>query len=196
MKPNVWLLLALAFNGCSGDGTDTDGGSEAGAADADPSGSSEITVDPAASVAALAETFNNVFVHDNLFSAGRPKSAESFAAVKAAGVKTVIDILPDAEHAKEFDEAKVIEELGMRYVHIPVTPKTLSADDVAAFGEALTSTDGNVFLHCGSANRAGGLYAAWLVSQGKDFDGAMELGKTVGLRSPSVIEAVRRVTGN
>ena len=47
---------------------------------------------------------------------------------------------------------------------IPVTPKSFSADVVDRFAKALDeASGGGVLVHCASSNRAGGIWAAYLV---------------------------------
>ena len=93
-----------------------------------------------------------------------------------------------------FDEPALVAELGVDYVTIPVTPATLSAATVDRFEEEIATTDEPVLVHCSTAKRVGGLWAAYLVrSHGLDWEQAVELGKAAGLRQPAMIAAARRV---
>lgn len=192
MKRSVCLILALAVAGCSKESANPESATKAKAPSNAPAADPKSDVP----IADLAGLFNNVFQDGDLYVAGKPKGVSSFAAIKAAGVTTVVDLLGDGEHSDALDEKAAVEAEGMRYVHIPVSPATLSKEDVARFGEAMTSADGKVLLHCASANRAGGVYAAWLASTGLSIDDALARGKAVGLKAPPVIEAVRRVSGS
>jgi uncharacterized protein (TIGR01244 family) len=137
----------------------------------------------------------------NVLFAGQP-TEEGFRLLAKRGVNVVINLRPDAEMERtmEFDEPTLVESLGMEYVHIPMTPSTFSADDVArlkavihrrgtAWGEPFT-----LVIHCRSSNRCGGLWAAFLHESYRFKESkAIEYGKSAGLRSESMIEATKRV---
>lgn len=99
---------------------------------------------------------------------GQP-SAEALKTFADAGGTTVISLRTQAEmdnrEAVPFDEAALLEELDITYVHIPLggadTPYTPEA--VAQFAEAVESADGEVLLHCTVAWRASHMWAAYLV---------------------------------
>ena len=130
-------------------------------------------------------------VHPGLATAGQP-SPEAWERLKKLGFKTVINVRTEAEGAK--DEEKVVTAHGLRYVWVPVMPATLSAKDVDAVAAALGDAGAEpVLLHCASANRSGGLWAAVLARQGKSADEAEAEGVKAGLSSDSMKQAVRRV---
>ena len=139
-------------------------------------------------------------IGDVLF-AGQP-TEEGFRVLAERGVTVVINLRPDAEmqRAVEFDEPALVESLGMEYVHIPMTPATFSADDVARLKAVIdrpaTFPDEPLkfVIHCRSSNRCGALWAAFLHGDyGFDESKAIEYGKLAGLRSESMIEATKRV---
>lgn len=86
------------------------------------------------------------------------------------GYSTVINLrraseMDDREKVA-FDEAALVEALGLTYVNIPLggddhpyTPAALSA-----FEQAMAAAEGKVLLHCRSAWRASQMWAAYLVS--------------------------------
>ncbi len=137
----------------------------------------------------------------NVLFAGQP-TEEGFKVLAERGVKVVVNLRPDAEmqRAVDFDEATFVESLGMEYVHIPMTPSTFSAADVAQL-KAVFYRRGTVpgepftlMIHCQSSNRCGALWAAFLHDDyGFDESKAIEYGKLAGLRSESMIEATKRV---
>jgi uncharacterized protein (TIGR01244 family) len=130
-------------------------------------------------------------VRPGIATAGQP-SAEALKQLKALGFKTVINLRTEAEGAPA--EEKVVTEQGLRYVWVPLTPATLTAKDVDAVAAVLDDADAApVLLHCATANRAGGLWAAYLARKGKALDEAEAEGMKAGLSSASVKEAVRRV---
>lgn len=128
--------------------------------------------------------------------AGQPSEAalERYA---GEGGTMVIDIRThEGGDGAGFDEAAKVAGLGMDYVHIPVSPATMSTADVKRFVQAMREARGPVMVHCGSSNRVGGLWAAYLaLEEGWDTEAAMEAGRAAGMRSESVEEAARRVIG-
>jgi uncharacterized protein (TIGR01244 family) len=137
---------------------------------------------------------NNLFHDGSFFFAGQPDAA-SLQRLAEEGVRTVINLRRPSElEGLAFDEPAVVEEAGMSYWNIPVTPATLSADHVDQLAEILAQVEGPVMLHCGSSNRVGGLWATYLVRhRGMDVEEAIDIGKAAGLRSQGMIDAVRRV---
>ena len=140
---------------------------------------------------------NNLFQDGNVYFAGQPDAASLKRLATEAGIKTVVNIrYPEELSRLAFDEISLVDSLGMRYVSIPVSPASFSVDDVDRLAAVLSGTDEPVLVHCASSNRVGGIWSAYLVrNQGVDIDHAIEIGKTAGLRSPGMIEAVRRVAG-
>ncbi len=110
-------------------------------------------------------------VGDDVFIAGQP-TERALRELKAQGVTVVVNLRTPEEmtRAVPFDEAVLLKELGMRYVHLPVrgtpefpyTPATLKN-----FAEAMASTEGKVLLHCTIAWRASPLWAAYLIDHRK-----------------------------
>jgi len=136
----------------------------------------------------------NVSRAGRIFFAGQPGEA-ALRQAAAEGVALVINSRTAQEMTRvPFDEPALVAALGMQYVVIPVTPSTFSAADVDRFAEALAATDGPVLFHCATANRSGGLWAAYLVrKRGLPWERALDLGRAAGLSRQSMIEAARRV---
>jgi uncharacterized protein (TIGR01244 family) len=136
----------------------------------------------------------NVSRVGRIYFAGQPSEAALRLAADE-GVELVINLRPMQEMTKvPFDERALVDELGMRYVTIPVTPATFSLADVDRFADQLEATDGLVLLHCSSSNRGGGLWAAYLVwTHELDWNTAMALGQAAGLSRQSMIDATQRV---
>ncbi len=114
------------------------------------------------------EGFREVLVvTGDVFIAGQP-TPEGLERLHEAGVTTVINLRTDQEMDNRdvvpFDEAALVERLGMRYVHVPSGgPETpYSPEMVARVAAALESADGKVLLHCTVAWRASHLWTAYL----------------------------------
>lgn len=120
---------------------------------------------------------------DNVLTGGQPSEADLKKLAKK-GVKTIINFRGDGEFDK-FDEAQAVESNGMTYLHIPIDSRgALNKDNVAKFRKALDASSGDAFLHCGSGNRVGALFALdayW--NQNKNAEEALEIGKKAGLTS-------------
>ncbi|MBJ7574666.1 tyrosine-protein phosphatase [Luteimonas sp. MC1828] len=115
--------------------------------------------------------------------AGGRITADDLPALRAAGIRHVIDLTPDSE-TPGFDEAGAVRAAGMGYDNLPIAgPDDLDREAVVAFDQLLRAADGPTLVHCASGNRVGALAAlraAWL--QGADADAAVEEGRRWGLR--------------
>jgi uncharacterized protein (TIGR01244 family) len=119
-----------------------------------------------------------------VFLASQP-GPDDFAQARRGGVKTVINLRHESE-IKDFDEARVVSELGLKYVNLPWDGPEELTDEV--FDEArdlLNSAERPILLHCASANRVGAVWLPWRVLDGKlSWEAALAEAKTVGLKSP------------
>ena len=119
---------------------------------------------------------------DGITSAGQPDEAalEVFA---DAGYATVID-LRGAGEDRGFDEAAVVEDLGLHYVTLPIAGKdAISFDNARKLDGLLKEYPGPVLVHCGSGNRVGALLALRASLDGADDEKALALGREGGLIS-------------
>ncbi len=117
-----------------------------------------------------------------LFTAGQP-AMKDWAAIKAGGIRTVINLRTPGE-LKDRDEAAEVRAAGLRYVEIPVAgAESIIPANAGALHAALAPAHGGgVLVHCASGNRAGALLAL----EQQAFDGvaperALEFGKAAGL---------------
>jgi uncharacterized protein (TIGR01244 family) len=137
---------------------------------------------------------SNVTREGHYTFAGQPSEAalERYA---AEGGSMVIDLrTQQGRDISGFDERAKVEALGMTYVHIPISPPTLSPADVDRFASAIDAADGPILIHCGTSNRVGGVWAAYLARErGLTAERAIEAGKAAGMRSEDVEQAARRV---
>ena len=111
-----------------------------------------------------------VSVGDDMFIGGQP-TERALRELRAKGVTTVVNLRMPEEMAKVgFDEAALVKELGMKYVHIPMrgSPENpYGPKQLDAFTSAMASADGKVLLHCTIAWRASHLWAAYLIRERK-----------------------------
>lgn len=138
--------------------------------------------------------FNNIKRDGSVYFAGQP-TADALREAPKRGVTTVVNLRPGAEMAErvDFDEPALVEELGMEYVSIPVEGASISAREADQLASVLKSRKGDVLIHCGSANRVGGLWALYLERhQGLSRDESLARGRQAGLRSDRLEQRVRQ----
>jgi uncharacterized protein (TIGR01244 family) len=104
---------------------------------------------------------------DDIFIGGQP-TEKALRDLKAQGVTVVVNLRSPQEmkSAVKFDEPALIQQLGMRYVYLPMRGTAelpYSPDALARFAEAVSSANGKVLLHCTIAWRASHLWAAYLI---------------------------------
>lgn len=87
-------------------------------------------------------------ISDRLGTAGQPGRAQ-FVAIAAAGYEAVVNLaMPDSTGALA-DEAGLVREQGMEYVHIPVAWEAPALDDLERFLAVMDRfRDKQVFVHC------------------------------------------------
>jgi uncharacterized protein (TIGR01244 family) len=111
---------------------------------------------------------------------------EGFENAQKQGIKTVVNLRPSDEQTG-FDERKIVETLGMSYVNIPVSSKSLAADKADQFLYFMKTAQRPVIVHCGSANRASGFWALYLVKEKSVPPAeAVALAEKTGLRAGPV----------
>jgi len=122
-----------------------------------------------------------------VFIAGQPDEV-AFDRFQKIGVAAVVNLRTSAEmndrERVPFDEAAVVEALGLEYVHIPLggddDPYTPAAVD--RFAAVLEHHDGLVVLHCTVAWRASYMWTAYLVrEQGFSLAAAMARGEAMAI---------------
>ena len=112
---------------------------------------------------------------------GQP-SIKNIQAAHKAGYKTIINLRPKGEFTT-WDEAALVQKLGMNYVLIPISSTgDLTPDNARKLDQALNATGGKpAIVHCASGNRVGALFALRARKLGSDIETAVEIGKSAGL---------------
>lgn len=108
--------------------------------------------------------YNFAQVNDGYFRGGQP-TAQDYADLSALGVKTIINLTSDDG---EQNEQAMVEQHGMRYLHIPMktrqapTPAELDTF-LAAVNDAATQP---VYVHCvGGRHRTGVMTAVYRMTR-------------------------------
>jgi uncharacterized protein (TIGR01244 family) len=122
----------------------------------------------------------------DVYLASQP-TADDLAEAKRLGIKTVLNLRPDAE-LKGFDERSAVEAAGMAYLHIPIAgPDDLSDETFDTAREQLKKAERPLLLHCGTANRVGAIWLPYRVlDDGIAYDAALAEAKQIGLRNPAM----------
>jgi len=119
-----------------------------------------------------------VKITEQLSIGGQPDES-AFAAFKAEGYASVINLRPDGEEPGQPGneaESRAAKAAGLGYDFIPVTGPTITEADIRAFQEAGADTKGPVFAHCRSGTRALTLHVL-----GEVLDGRMKRDNVVAL---------------
>lgn len=104
-------------------------------------------------------------VDDKVYRGAQPTD-EGFREIAAKGIKTVIDLREIGEHSQA-DERKIVTDLGMRYVSIPMHGLSEPKDNLVAAVEKIFNDpdQGPVFVHCKrGADRTGMVVAIYRIS--------------------------------
>jgi uncharacterized protein (TIGR01244 family) len=106
---------------------------------------------------------------DDIFIGGQP-TEKALREMKAQGVTVVVNLRSPEEmkSAVKFDEAALVQQLGMRYVYLPMRGTAelpYSPEAVTKLADAVRSANGKVLLHCTIAWRASHLWAAYLIKE-------------------------------
>jgi uncharacterized protein (TIGR01244 family) len=113
-------------------------------------------------------------------SSGQPDAAV-LEALAEEGFTLVVDFRREGED-RGIDEKQTVESLGMSYANVPIgVPDGISLDNAAAFNQLIEQHEGRVFLHCGSGERAGAMFALRENLLGASDEDAMAAGKAAGL---------------
>jgi protein tyrosine phosphatase (PTP) superfamily phosphohydrolase (DUF442 family) len=124
----------------------------------------------------------------NLLTGGQP-SAKHFEALKAAGLEVVLDIR-DPMEPRPFDEAQLVQSLGMRYVNVPVVAGTLTDETLERLLGLIRENESRpTLLHCASGNRVWGPVIPRLVlDRGLTDEEAATIAMRGGLRGAEILE--------
>lgn len=138
-------------------------------------------------------------VGDDMFIGGQP-TEKALRDLRARGVTTVVNLrMPEELTQIGYDEAALIKELGMRYIHIPMrgsADNPYGPKELDRFAEAMASADGKVLLHCTVAWRASHLWGAYLIRERKvPVAKAVEQTRQINLRDDQPFGGVQPIEG-
>ena len=132
-------------------------------------------------------TAKNVHRLDRLFFSGQFNEAD-IAKIKEAMIVRVITLRTDREI--DWDEKAAIESAGLSFAKVPFRTADELTDDVFDTVRGLLADKSKpTLLHCGSANRVGGVWLTHRVlDEGVELEIAIAEAKTIGLKNSSIQE--------
>lgn len=96
----------------------------------------------------LQDIFAFLGIGERIGTAGQP-TAGQLRLVAATGYQTVINLAPASSPGALADEPRLVADLGMEYVHIPVEFGAPSREDLRQFFDAMDARrDRKLFVHC------------------------------------------------
>ncbi len=99
-------------------------------------------------MATLEDIVNFVPRADGLATAGQPEPYH-FPLIAEAGFEVVVNLVPADNPDALLNEAELVEEAGMQYVHLPVLWDKPSLKDMDAFFDLIDRLRGRrLFVHC------------------------------------------------
>lgn len=113
-------------------------------------------------------------------TAGKLK-AGAIAELQQHGFNTIIDLRTAAEGVAA--EAAAVKKSGMVYHNLAVNKSFPTAAMLDEFQRLIEDKSQHpILLHCGSANRVGMVWAAYLIRTGHSYDTAVLAGRTIGMK--------------
>lgn len=127
----------------------------------------------------------NVHRSGNLIFSGQ-FSPDDIESMKSLGIQRVITLRNAGEVG--FDEPKAVEDAELEFHRVPFASEESLTDDVFVKVRDLLRDDSQkTLLHCGSANRVGGVWLTYRVlDQGVDISTALAEAKKIGLKAPFI----------
>ena len=128
-------------------------------------------------------------VDDHLYLGAQPIE-RGLTRLHALGVRTILNIREEGDAAVE-QERRIVESLGMKFVHIPIKDgnmfnwsRRIPDESVKRFLEVIGSTPGPVFIHCKrGTDRTGALVAIYRIARnGWDTARALKEANDRGMR--------------
>ncbi|WP_434939244.1 protein tyrosine phosphatase family protein [Shewanella sp. HL-SH8] len=105
------------------------------------------------------------FNQNQVITAGLP-TPEQFALLQQAGVKTVINLIPDNNPNALKNEQQIVTELGMQYHNISVDWQQPTLENVEQFFALMKANNNQpVVVHCAANYRASAFYYLYLATQ-------------------------------
>lgn len=116
-------------------------------------------------------------IREGVIVGAQPSEAELHEMAEE-GVRSIVNLRTDGEEMQEMSpeqEGRKVREMGMEYLHIPVSMDDVGPETVDRFREELDRLPAPVFVHCRLGKRAGAFAMMDLgVRQGMTGDQVLE----------------------
>lgn len=132
--------------------------------------------------------------HGEMYSASQPNQS-SFKEIKDLKVKTVLNLRSPEEI--DFNEKKIVEDQGMKYINLPVSSAQLDDKKLHKKFSKILSKSKNypLFIHCSSANRVATMLAIHhILDHGESYESAVHRAENFGLTKSFLKEKIKEVT--
>jgi uncharacterized protein (TIGR01244 family) len=114
----------------------------------------------------IEDSYNFRRIHDGLTTSGLV-SVEQLADLHREGYDAVINLLPDGHERGVADEARIVRDQGLDYVHIPVDFAAPAHADLEAFADAMDARRGQtIHVHCAANYRVSVFYSIYALRNG------------------------------
>jgi len=126
---------------------------------------------------------------DATIGCGGATDTSALPTLKKEGFVSVINLRLASEPGANVEESqRAAQALGLKYIHLPFDAAAPDSKVVESFLAAVaTKSNQPVFIHCGSANRVGGVWMIKRVLQdGWTIDRARTEAQAIGLTSPQL----------
>ena len=127
---------------------------------------------------------------DATVGCGGRVSPAAMSALKSEGYVSVINLRQASEPEADIDAGRAAAQAaGLKYIHLPFNAAAPDEKVVDSFLAAVADKSNQpVFIHCGSANRVGGMWMIKRVLQdGWAVDRARTEAEAIGLTSPQML---------
>lgn len=126
---------------------------------------------------------------DATVACGGAVDATAYPALKRDGFASVINLRLATEDGANIDQSRAAATAaGLKYIHLPFNAAAPDARVVDSFLAAVADKANQpVLIHCGSANRVGGVWMIKRVLQDRwPLERAREEAQAIGLTSPAI----------
>ncbi len=114
----------------------------------------------------VADSYNFRRIHEGLTTSGL-LSVEQLRALSSEGYDAVINLLPESHAYAVGDEARILQDQGLDYVHIPVDFEAPTHADLGAFAAAMDArATQKVHVHCAANYRVSAFYSLYALQRG------------------------------
>lgn len=116
---------------------------------------------------AIEDSYNFRRIHEWLTTSG-VVSTEQLSDLRREGYAAVINLLPSSSEHAVADEASIVADQGIDYVHIPVDFDAPTHDDLDAFSAAMDDHEEQmVHVHCAANFRVSAFYGLYALNKGR-----------------------------